>query len=74
MADIPAIQQDIAVIPDGLFHFNTPRFKFSLKYRPISSFNVSPGFINAVNFHSDRPYTQKKPPRPDEVDIYSSQD
>jgi len=43
-------------------------------YGSIISLDIIPGFINTVYIYRYGPDTQKKPPKPDEVYINSSQD
>lgn len=66
---VPAIQQDIAAVPDGLLLIDTPGSELFLIGGPVLSLNICPGFTNGVYVCRYCSHTQEKPPWPDEVDL-----
>lgn len=71
---IRAIEQYVAVIPDGLLFIGSHGFKFFLIYRPEMSLNIIPGFVNRIYIDGYSLCAEENPPRPDEVDVNFSQD
>ncbi len=73
LPDIPAVQQEDAAIPDGLFFVDSHGSKFFLVGWPVMSLNIFFRFVNAVDIDGDGLRTEEDFQRADEVDIDFSQ-
>jgi len=70
---IPAIEQENAAIPDGLFLIDSHRFQFFLVNRSVMSLNIFPRFVNAIDIDGYGLCAQEDFQRANEVDMNFSQ-